>query len=242
MAGKFLKGALVQLTEALHLPVPNVVVFQYNPETIEHHIEPASFGLFGGDKDLPAPGMRSNPLAVSGHPRETFSFRLLLDASDRVAAGDEVAITAGVTPALAALESFLFPVEPLAAGLGGSVSAGYASAGGSLGPSAALSATIPTSVVPTAFLVWGATRILPVRVSSLHVEEKIFNESLAPVQAEVSAELVVLTPEDLLAQVQQGDIVAFAGTAAYEYSRALRQGLSLLNLSSNLEAIGALPL
>ena len=36
MAGKFLKGALVEFVPTFLVPVPNVIVFQFNPETIRH--------------------------------------------------------------------------------------------------------------------------------------------------------------------------------------------------------------
>ena len=36
MAGPFLKGALISFTRGSFLPVPTVIVFQYNAETMTH--------------------------------------------------------------------------------------------------------------------------------------------------------------------------------------------------------------
>ena len=72
-----MKGALVELIPAFGIAVPNVIVFQFNPETLRHSwsqpsAAPAQPGRLG-----------STPLAVSGLPGETFSFSLSLDVTDR---------------------------------------------------------------------------------------------------------------------------------------------------------------
>ena len=42
MAGKYLRGALIEFTESFPLPIPNVIIFQYNPETMTHGWTPAT--------------------------------------------------------------------------------------------------------------------------------------------------------------------------------------------------------
>ena len=42
MAGKYLRGALIEFTESFPLPIPNVIIFQFNPETMTHTWTPAT--------------------------------------------------------------------------------------------------------------------------------------------------------------------------------------------------------
>src|SRR4051794_23767148 len=106
MPGKFLRGALIQFVPTFHIPVPNVIVFQYNPETMSHTWTPAA-----QNSDLAGIG-ESNPLAVKGFPGESFSFTLAMDASDMIADGSGVAVGlatgSGIYSRLAALEMLLF--------------------------------------------------------------------------------------------------------------------------------------
>src|SRR6202042_514800 len=106
MAGQYLRGALIEFTETFPIPVPNVILFQYNPETMTHTWTPAKTG--GSN----APGQSpSNPLAVTGPPEESFSFTLAMDAGDTIS--DNFPVTAqlatisGVYPRIAALEMLL---------------------------------------------------------------------------------------------------------------------------------------
>ena len=75
MAGKFLRGAFVEFMQTFLMPLPNVIIFQFNPETIVHTWTPAQ----------PAPAAaesrsEDNPLAVKGAPGESFPFTLAMDA------------------------------------------------------------------------------------------------------------------------------------------------------------------
>src|SRR5258708_29636877 len=101
MPGKFMKGALVEFMETFLIPLPNVVIFQYNPETIRHSwTQPAAAG---------GTGAGANPLAVKGLPGESFSFTISMDATDQLAEGNPIALVSGVYSRLAALEMLLYP-------------------------------------------------------------------------------------------------------------------------------------
>ena len=99
MAGKFLRGAFVQFKDTFLLPVPNVIIFQFNPEQIVHSWTPAQSAAQTED---------DNPLAVKGAPGETFQFMLQMDAADMIADGSPVAkgiaTVSGVYTRIAALE------------------------------------------------------------------------------------------------------------------------------------------
>src|SRR3954447_8995845 len=98
----YLRGALVEFMPTMLIPIPNVIVFQFNPETMTHtwtQPEPAGAATAGA---TPA-----NPLAVSGFPGEQFSFTIAMDAGDAIADGTASAALAeisGVYTRLAALE------------------------------------------------------------------------------------------------------------------------------------------
>src|SRR5688572_29643048 len=93
MAGKFIKGALIEFRTALVIPVPNVVMFQFNPETMSHAWTSAPGGPGeGGGRSARA----ADPLAVHGEPEETFSFTLHMDASQSLADADAAPVSAAL--------------------------------------------------------------------------------------------------------------------------------------------------
>ena len=108
------KGALVELMSAFGASVPNVIIFQYNPETLRHTwtqtTAPAN----------PAGQSSANPYAVPGEPTEAFSFSLSMEATDQLADPIAAAATAGtgIYTRLAALEMLLFPAKTDAAPAG----------------------------------------------------------------------------------------------------------------------------
>ena len=64
------------------MPLPNVIVFQYNPETITHTWSQA---------EAVSDEENGNPLAVKGLPAELFSLTIFMDAGDMIADGSPVA-------------------------------------------------------------------------------------------------------------------------------------------------------
>jgi hypothetical protein len=240
MAGKFIKGALVQFMDTFLIPLPNVIIFQYNPESIVHSWMGAEAAASGGRA-------RSNPLAVKGVPGESFSFNLMLDVVDMIADGNSVAqgiaAVSGIYTRLAALEMLQYPVASGGAGgLLGSVSVSVGAGGISLGGSAGaqFSRSVPQSQVPTVLFVWGPGRILPVRVTGLTITERLYDPLLNPTHAEAQITLRVLTPEELL--YVSGPLKEIA-RGAYKYSQGLRQTLAVANLANSVEdIIGMLPI
>ena len=254
-----IKGAFVEFTDSFTVPMPNVVVFQFNPETMRHSWEHAA--------PAPPPAVgKSNPLAVRGVPGETFSFELVLDANDMILDGGflsaSLAKDSGVYTRLAALEMLLYPVgAPTGGGLLGTVSAavggvvsgaiggvgGFAAGtglgllGGKIGGSAgAAKRPVPQSQVPTVLFVWGTKRIVPVRVNSLSIQETLYDSFLAPMHATASVEVRVLTPDELTWLT--GPLKDLAKTA-YKHTFENRQQLAVANLGNAFESIiGMLPL
>ncbi|MCC6393697.1 MAG: hypothetical protein IT167_24075 [Bryobacterales bacterium] len=228
MPGKFMHGALVRFMPTFLVPLPNVIVFQYNPETITHNwTQP------------PSAGERTNPLAVRGMPGESFSMSIAMDASDMIADGSPVAegiaTVSGIYTRLAALEMLLYPTGSAEAGLLGSVSASVGGGGSSA------SSSVPQSQVPVVLFVWGPGRIVPVRVTTLNITEKLYDTLLNPTHADATLGLTVLTPEELAALGD--DPLKEVAKAAYVYSQGLRQALAVANLANSVESIiGMLPI
>lgn len=235
MPGFYLKGGLIEFTETFPLPIPNVIVFQYNPETMTHGWTPATTkpeipGCTGG-----------NPLATAGDPQETFSFTLAMDSNDTIADGNPVvagiAEVSGVYSRLAALEMLLFPTAAPGKGLIGSVTAALG-IGGSTSPSP--TQQVPAQQLPTVIFVWGPGRIVPVRVTALSITEKLYDATLLnPTHVEAQITLRVLTPCEL--KNVTGPLGSLANTA-YSYSQALREALAIANLANAATSIvGMLP-
>lgn len=231
MAGKFIKGALVKFSEAFLLAAPEVIIFQFNPETMTHT----------WTQQVPN-DTRSDPLAIKGSPDETFSFTLSMDANDMIADGSPVAqglaTASGIYSRLAALEMLLYPVNPTVNSLIGSVSAAI-DAGKSVGGNGNTNRQIPEAEIATTLFVWGAGRITPVRVTTLTITEKLYDALLNPTHAEAQISLSVLTPEQINAITRTRGKIALT---AYDYSLNLRKALALANLANTTEAtIGMLP-
>jgi hypothetical protein len=239
MAGALIKGALISFlpTAIGPVPVPNVIVFQFNPETMTHTWTEATVA--------PAESrVRHNPLTVSGLPGEKFSFTLSLDANEAIAnvaanpVGAGLAFVSGVLPRLAALEMLLYPMGSASSGLLGTVSAANNALGFSV--SVATSQSVPESQVPVVLFVWGLQRIVPVRVTDLSITEKLYDGALNPVHADAQIGLRVLTPDEIAAV--HGPMKTIA-TVAYVYTQGLRQAQAVAELGdSALDIIGMLPI
>ncbi|MDT7543567.1 MAG: hypothetical protein QOE33_3471 [Acidobacteriota bacterium] len=238
MGGKFIKGALVEFMPTFLIPLPNVIIFQFNPEMMTHTwTQPEAAPSTGG------PGTQSNPLAVKGMPGESFSFTVAMDAGDMISdggpIGEGLATVSGIYTRLAALEMLQYPVPAAGGDLVGSVSAAAGAASGAAGGDAA-QRSIPEMQVPTVLFVWGPGRIVPVRVTGLTITEKLYDALLNPTYAEAQLSLRVLTPEELL--YVTGPLKDIA-KGAYTYSQGLRQALAIANLANAVESIiGMLPL
>lgn len=234
MAGQYLRGALIEFMESFPIPVPNVILFQYNPETMTHSWTPAHSG--GANTPGQSP---SNPLAITGPPEETFSFTLSMDSNDTIADGSVVtaglAKISGVYPRIAALEMLLFPTSPPGGGLIGSVSSALGLTGAAAPPTA-----VPAAQLPTILFVWGPGRIAPVRVTALSFTEKLYDGTLlVPIHADAQITLKVLTPPEL--QFVDGPLGTLANMAA-SYTSGLREALAIANLANAVESIaGMLP-
>jgi hypothetical protein len=237
------KGALISFIPSSGIGVsspPNVIVFQMNPETISH--------AWTAPAAAPAPSdskVKVNPLAVTGPPGESFSFTLMLDSNEQISdvstdpVGATLAQGSGVYSRLAALELLQFPTPLPNQSLSGQVSAASSAAAQGSSASGASQQQVPLSQVPVVLFVWGALRIVPVRVTAFSISEKLFDSALNPTYAEAQITVTVLTPDELAAV--QGPMQGIANMA-YSYSQSIRQAQAALNLQEGTpEVLGMLP-
>ena len=233
-----LKGALVELTAPLLIPVPNVVVFQYNPETVSRSLTPWRPSE-GGGADPETPLVR-NGRVQPYDPQETISLTLILDATDALEQPDThpVASVAGVADRLAALEKLLWPLGGGDGLLSASVQVSLGGASGSL--TAEEQAAVEQRMTPVTLFVWGPGRIVPVRLTTFSVTEKVFNPLLYPIRAEVSIAMQVLTETDL---ADDDSLSADLARVAYRFTRTQQDLLALANVANTVESVvGMLPL
>jgi hypothetical protein len=176
---KFLKGALVVFETAAPVPT-NLIVFQYNPETMSRGLQPT------GGATPAAPQQGAAPPQPTLPPVETFQLTVELDAADQLEAPAANPLTkaVGLHPTLAALELLLSPSSAALI-----LNAALSLVGASL---------ISPPQAPLVLFVWGPLRVVPVRVTSVAVTEMAFDQLLNPIQARVALGLRALSIPELL--------------------------------------------
>lgn len=169
LSPRTLRGAIVSFR--LPNPVPQVIVFQYNPATLSRTLEMRTAG--GGD----AAGEEA--FRIAGAPSETIKLDIELDGTDSNV--DDP--SGGVQRQLAALEMLITPPTELVI------------ANAILAQIGTIELIPPQA--PFTLFVFGSQRILPVRIAEFGVTEDEFEPGLRPIRAKVSLGLKVLTYSDL---------------------------------------------
>lgn len=228
---KLLKGALIEFSERFIGPVPNIIIFQYNPETLSRTLSVWTPPEQGEDGASPGTAPKSASTAQPSDPTETFTVTLELDATDALEepGTHPTAVMAGVADRIAAMELLLYPQEDSLEELMGAP-------GGSSGGSGD---KVPRGTVPVVLFAWGPGRIVPVRLTSFSVEEKAFSPTLYPIRASVSVGLKILTDNDF---PDPSDYSQKIAAAAYKATRKQKQVLAAANLANCTESVlGMLP-
>lgn len=248
---KLLKGALIQFSAPMLIPIPNLIIFQYNPETMTRQVvpwQPREKVTYEDDEEAAkATAEFMNELAQPFDPQETFSLTLELDATDALEepGSHPIAVIAGVADRISAMEMLCYPPGPSA--LGGllnvsvNVSVGGASVGGGLSATADV---VPKLKVPVVLFFWGPGRIVPVRITSFSVEEQQYSPLLYPIRAKISLGMTVLNENQLVnvaGDPGESAIIDFA-KICYKFTQAQKEALALANLANSVESIiGMLP-
>lgn len=166
------RGAIVGI-DPLN-PLASVVLFQYNPDSLQRTLE-AQTG--GGEGD------RAEALRFKGAPVETIKLDVELDATDALERGDPLAGSLGIYPQLSALEMLVYPKSALVIANTVLLAAGTIEI---LAPEA-----------PLTLFIWGPQRIVPVRIGEFAITEEAHDAALNPIRARVSLGMRVLSYNDL---------------------------------------------
>lgn len=171
-APRVLKGAIVGVDP--FGPLASVAIFQYNPDQLSRTVTPRYSGAGGGQAEA---------LRLSGPPVETISATLKLDLIDQMEAGDTGVADAGLTGRIAALEMLVYPKTATVIMNQTALAAG-------------MMEVVPP-MAPLTLFIYGATRVVPVKVESLSITETAHDTGLHPIRADVAVSLKVLTYNDL---------------------------------------------
>jgi hypothetical protein len=172
---RILKGGLV-LLDPVTSSVIRVIVLQYNPDSLSRTLQAQTVGESSG-------GDRSEALRLKGPPVETIKVEAELDATDQLESGDPAGVKSGLHPQLAALEMIVYPPSSR-------ILSNHAMA------SSGMLEILPMES-PLTLFVWGASRIIPVRITNFSITEEAFDTSLNPIRAKVSLDMRVLSVSDL---------------------------------------------
>lgn len=213
---RLMKGALITF-DTSNL-IPNVIIFQYNPESMTRSLQDSSGGGggTGGDGSSNLEAFRLSP------PNETITLEIELDATDRLQYPDQnrETVEMGIHPQLSSLELLLYPKSDHIRSVIESAAAGM------------LEVVPPQG--PFTLFIWGRKRILPVQVTKFDVTEEAFDTNLNPIRAKISLGLRVLTYSDL-SPLHPGFSIYFNHQISKETmaKKAVATGLSSLGVPLN---------
>jgi hypothetical protein len=214
-----MRGALVEYGTDLIGPIPNVVIFQFNPEALSRSFTmPARAGA-GSDRET---GQSDEPTV------ETVGLRAHFSAIDALADDKVLAKMFGIGPQLAALEKMAIPGGKIAGLVGAAIDA-IGDALGLGGDAEPPTQPIPRQRMPRLLFIWGLTRVHPVRLESMKIEELEYDNLLNPIRAEVDVELSIIRVDDC-----SDDWLA---KGAQTYSDLAKEAQAIANLANTAEQI-----
>jgi len=216
-----LRGALIEYGSGLIGPIPNIVIFQFNPESMNRslRIPPRPQGASARETT------QAGEITV-----ETISFKAQFSAADMLKDNNPLARMFGVGPQLCALEKMAHPSAKLAGLIGAAVDAiGSALSGADGDP--------PTQAIPREnyaklIFIWGLTRVLPVTINSLRITELLYDQILNPIQADVDIELAVNEVDNC-----SDDDVA---KGAFTYTNLAKEAQAVANLANTASQVAEL--
>jgi hypothetical protein len=201
---RVLKGALVSIDPLV--PIPSVIVFQYNPDTLTRTLKPRAPA---GD------AARSEAQRLTGPPEETIKVDIEIDATDQLEAGDGVASAVGIYPQISALEMLAYPKSATVIA------------------NTILLATGVIEIIPAdgplTLFIWGAQRILPVRLTDCAITEDAHDPALNPIRAKAALGLRVLSYNDLS--------ITNPGYYIFLAHQIVKETMSRVNVANDLSSV-----
>lgn len=211
-----LRGALIEYGTDLIGPIPNVVIFQFNPESLSRALQVPPRPTGATQRETTQAGEKTF---------EKITFKAHFSAANMLDEDKLLARMFGIGPQLAALEKMVLPSAKLAGLIGAAIDK-IASAAA---PPAPPAQPIPREKYPRILFIWGPTRVLPVTIDSMTIAEQEYDFLLNPVRAEVDITLSVIAID------QCSDDVLAKG--ALEYSTIAKEAMAIANLANTAEQV-----
>jgi hypothetical protein len=212
-----MRGAMIEYGSDFLGPLPNVVIFQFNPESLSRTIQIP-----------PRPtGGTARETTQAGEPSiEKITLKAQFSAADGMGTGNVLARTMGVGPRLAALEKMVNPASKLSGLIGAAIDAIGSALGIGGGGGGDARQTIPREKYPRILFLWGPLRVLPVVIESMTITELQYDFMLNPIQADVAIGLAVNAIDCC-----SNDSV---GKGALEYSNLAKDVQAMANLANTV--------
>lgn len=228
--GYFLKGALIEYSGDFLGPLPNVVLFQFNPERLTRNIQIPR---------RPVTGANERETSQAGESTvERITLQARFSAADGLNTNNPLARAMGVGPRLAALEKMVHPAGKLSGLIGAAIDAAVDAVGdaisslggGSGDPRQPVARQpVPRQSYPRIIFIWGPLRVLPVVIESMNITELQYDFVLNPTQADVDISLAVnpieRSSDDKL------------GRGALEYSNLAKDAQAIANLANTIDQV-----
>ena len=213
-----LRGALIEYGSDLIGPIPNVVIFQFNPESLSRSLQIPPRPTGATQRETTQAGEKTF---------EKISFKAHFSAANMLDEDKALAKLFGIGPQLCALEKMVLPSSKIAGLIGAAIDAIGDALGG--GGDDAQAQPIPREKYPRILFIWGLTRVLPVTIDSMSISELDYDSILNPLRAEVDITLSVIAID------QCSDDVLAKG--ALEYSTIAKEAQAIANLANTAEQI-----
>lgn len=228
-----IRGALVEYSGTVLGPLPNVVVFQFNPEQLTRNLN-----IPQRTTPAQATTRTQEPRQTSSPPSETFNLTAHFSVADELGEGGAfgaLARTFGVGPQLAALEKMAYPPGGFVSGsstasvdqVGDAVAAAISVA------TSSASQVVPRESLPKVLFIWGPSRVLPVEITSLSITEQKYDFLLNPVQAQIEIGLGVVSYPASRGVLPSDPI----GVGALAYTQAIKDAQAVVNLTKIAELV-----
>jgi hypothetical protein len=213
-----LRGALIEYGTSLIGPIPNIVIFQFNPESLSRTLQIPTRPTGATQRETTQAGEKTF---------EKITFKAHFSAANMLDEDKALAKLFGIGPQLAALEKMVLPSSKIAGLIGAAIDA-IGDALGSGGDDAPAQ-PIPREKYPRILFIWGLTRVLPVTIDSMSISELEYDAILNPLRAEVDITLSVINVDDC-----SDDVLA---KGALEYSTIAKEAQAIANLANTAEQI-----
>jgi len=182
---RLIKGGIVLIDDTTGT-VQRIITLQYNPDTVTRTLQVQGVGQESGD--------RLEALRLKAPAQETIKLDAEIDATDQLEFPDQNPLTAqlGIYPALAALETIIYPQSSLLVSNNSLASLGTLE-------------VLPMEA-PLTLFVWSKQRIIPVRLTEFTITEEAFDPALNPIRAKVSLRMRVLSVFDIGFDTKGGNL------------------------------------